>query len=436
MKKKSNYLKHILSLLICTTVWGPVMASGHTDRIIKRDSTQQKKVVFIIVDGIAYDMLISADTPFLDSIAKIGSFTKAYVGGRKNDYSETPTISAVGYNSLLTGTWANKHNVWGNGIENPNYNYPSIFRILKDRAPEKHIAIFSTWLDNRTKLIGEGLPATGNLKMNYAYDGFELDTLNFPHDQQRQFIKHIDKKVAAEAARYIKEAGPDLSWVYLEFSDDVGHIYGDSPQLYDAIRFEDSLVGGIWHSIKEREKSLNEDWLLVVTTDHGRTAKDGKGHGGQTERERSTWIVTNEPDMNSYFNEQVPGIVDIMPTISRFMNLEIVDDITNEMDGTPLIGPVDIFDLHAAKTADNKLKISWDYVGKPEEKASLFLTTTNKYADGGKDDYRKIGEVQISDRCYTISDLPPSETYKIVLRTKNNTINAWWSKNKEQSNKH
>ena len=34
---------------------------------------------------------------------------------------------------MITGTWANKHNVWGNGIENPNYNYWTIFRFLKGK---------------------------------------------------------------------------------------------------------------------------------------------------------------------------------------------------------------------------------------------------------------------------------------------------------------
>lgn len=83
---------------------------------------------------------------------------------RKGGYSETPTISAVGYNSLLTGTWVNKHNVFGNDIKAPNYNYPTIFRLFKNQFPNKKTAVFSTWEDNRTKLIGENLDATGKIK--------------------------------------------------------------------------------------------------------------------------------------------------------------------------------------------------------------------------------------------------------------------------------
>jgi hypothetical protein len=37
----------------------------------------------------------------------------------------------------------------------------------------------------------------------------------------------------------------------------------------------------IWQAIKEREKNFNEDWLIVITTDHGRDVETGKHHGGQ-----------------------------------------------------------------------------------------------------------------------------------------------------------
>ena len=97
--------------------------------------TRQKKALFVIVDGIPADVIEKVATPALDSIAKKGVYMHAYVGGEKGGYSETPTISAVGYNSLLTGTWANKHNVWDNDIAKPNYSYWTIFRFFKNQYP-------------------------------------------------------------------------------------------------------------------------------------------------------------------------------------------------------------------------------------------------------------------------------------------------------------
>ncbi len=425
MKTKNMFLNNTLLVLLGIVI--SQTSFGNT--VQHNDSTAKKKVVFILVDGIAADMLEKAKTPNLDAIATVGHYSKAYVGGKKAGYSETPTISAVGYNSMLTGTWANKHNVWGNSIKNPNYNYPTIFRILKDNHPQKQTAIFSTWLDNRTKLIGEDLAATDHIKMDYAFDGFELDTINFPHDKQRQYIKNIDEKVAQEAARYIKEEGPDLSWVYLEFSDDMGHGFGDSPQLYNAIEFEDALVGNIWKAVVEREKTFNEEWLVIITTDHGRSSEDGKGHGGQSDRERSTWIVTNAKNTNSYFKTQTPAIIDIMPTIQRFMHLNIPTHVGYEIDGIPFIGKVDVANLEATKTPNKQLKLRWKCISNPTKKATVLISPTNNHAKGGVDKYTAVGEVTIGDEEFIVPTVTKSNLYKIVLKAQNNTINTWMLKN-------
>lgn len=190
----------------------------------------QPKAVFIILDGVSADILEKVETPALDAIAAAGGYTRAYTGGIKGSYSQSPTISAPGYNHVLTGVWSYKHHVWDNDIKAPNYHYRNIFRIAKEFKPQLKTAIFSTWLDNRTKLIGERLAAAGNIKFDYAFDGFELNEELFPHDKEKQYIRKIDEHVSAEAARYLREHGPDLSWIYLEYTDDAGHRYGDSPE--------------------------------------------------------------------------------------------------------------------------------------------------------------------------------------------------------------
>lgn len=392
------------------------------------DSNRTKKVVFIIVDGISYDQLQTASTPNIDRISKAGNLTKAYVGGIAEDYRKTPTISAVGYNSLLTGTWANKHNVYGNSIKKPNYSYPSIFRLYKDYNPKGTIGVFSSWLDNRTKLVGDGLDATNRIKVDYSYDGLEYDSINYPHDKYRNFMKLIDVHVAKEASETILEKAPDISWVYLEYSDDIGHGYGDGPYFNAAVTFEDGLIGQIYDAVAQRQKNTNEDWLFVVTTDHGRSAKDGKHHGGQSERERSTWILTNKNNTNSYFKNETPAIVDIYPTITDFLDLNVPKNIKRELDGVSLLKPVAAVNL-SAKIEKETLSVTWKALENKQEKAKIYISTTNLAATKGTDSYTYLGEVALAKESYktTIKGIE-SNFYKVVLETKTTTLNYWINK--------
>jgi predicted AlkP superfamily pyrophosphatase or phosphodiesterase len=295
-----------------------------------------RKAVFILLDGIPADVIEQVPTPMLDEIAKAGGYARAHVGGELGGRTETPTISAPGYMSLLTGTWANKHNVWNNDNQSPNYAYWNIFRIVKTVDASRKTALFSTWLDNRTVLIGEGRPGAGDFRLDHTADGFERDTTAFPHDPAARYIQAIDERVASEAAAYIAANGPDLSWVYLEHTDDVAHANGDSDAFRASVQQADARVGRIWAAVKQRQ-ALGEEWMIVVTTDHGRDARTGKGHGGQSVRERTTWIVTNQSRLDTRFTGGASAIVDIAPSILQHLRITVPAAVSREMDGASFL---------------------------------------------------------------------------------------------------
>ncbi len=391
----------------------------------------KKKVLLVIVDGIPADVIEKQNPPSLSNIKTIGNYTRAYVGGIKDTYSETPTISAVGYNSVLTGIWANKHNVWDNDIKDPNYNYPTIFRYYKESHPKGTVGIFSSWLDNRTKLVGDRFAPTGNIAIDYSDDGLELDTVRFPHDRNKDYMNRIDDSVTVHAANCIKNQAPDLSWVYLEYTDDMGHKFGDSPEFYNAIKLADQRIGQLYQAVQYREKTFHEDWLVVITTDHGRDAKTGKGHGGQSERERSSWIVTNKKNVNEQFNSQYCSIVDIAPTINQFLGVKISEKNQFELDGVPFIGKIDARFVGALKMEQGDMNgylLTWDNISKSKNKAIIWIANSNEIQNGDADQYKQYKKIEVKNKQGTIL-IPLSEfkpgINKIVLQTPNNTLNTW-----------
>lgn len=234
-------------------------------------------------------------------------------------------------------------------------------------------------------------------------------------------MHQIDEEVVKQAANTIQSKAPDLSWVYLEYTDDMGHRYGDSPEFYKAVGMLDTQMGKIWDAITYRKKKFKEDWLIMITTDHGRDERTGKGHGGQSDRQRSTWMVTNYKNLNTYAQYFDMGIVDIMPSIARYVDVKLPESVAQEIDGIPFIGPVSVTDIEA-NYVQNHLDISWKALQKTG-KARIWLATTNNFKTGGKDEYHLLAEVDLTRQHY-LADLKnyPSAFYKIIVEGADNKV--------------
>ena len=233
------------------------------------------KAVFIIVDGVPADMIERLKPPAIGRIAAEGGYSRAYCGGIAGTYCETPTISAVGYNCILTSAWANKHNVWDNSPK-PDYSYWSIFRIAKEQKRDVTTALYSSWTDNRTVLLGEGLPETGDLRIDYVVDGFDLDQKNYPKEKDDLQVYRIDDTVSRAAAAGIREQAPDLSWVYLWYTDDAGHIYGNGDYFDEYVMKADRQIERIWEAVEYREKYFDEEWMVARADLVDRDERSGK----------------------------------------------------------------------------------------------------------------------------------------------------------------
>ena len=372
------------------------------------------------------DQIELLHTPALFDIASKGAYGRAYTGGEIGAYSQTPTISAIGYTNLLTATWYNKHNVGGNDNLDPNYNYWTIFRIAKEQPRDVKTGLYSSWTDNRTVLIGEGKDETGNLKIDYVYDGYDHDKANFPDREKDLHVFDYDEQTSKDAAESIRKDAPDLSWVYLWYTDDAGHIDGNGKYFDEYVRKADAQVARVWDAVKYREANFDEDWMVVVTTDHGR-GENGHGHGGQSDRERTTWISTNGP-VNSHFTDGTLAITDIAPSISRYLGFEIPRDILWEQDGMSFVGEADICDLKTMPY-DDTVELKWRILDSTAS-VTVYAAATNDFRNGGRDEYIRLAGLPAGTSSYVVDlkDLPDSGFYKFVIASPGNHLNRWFRK--------
>ena len=388
-----------------------------------KDESKVRKAVYVIIDGVTAEMIERLQPPAIEEIASEGTFGKCFTGGTVGRYDQTPTISAIGYTNILTATWANKHNVWGNDNLSPNYNYWTIFRIAKEQDREVTTGLFSSWQDNRTVLLGEGKPETGNLEIDYVCDGYDLDYEAFPNKEHDLRIFDIDEHVSKKAAECIRENAPDLSWVYLWYTDDAGHIFGAGETMDEFILLADKQVARIWEAVKYREANFNEEWMVVITTDHGREY-NGFHHGNQSYSERSCWVSTNVKA-----NERLTGgsgaIIDINPSICRFMDFKVPQDVLWEQDGVSFYGDIDIMNMEVEPYGRSVI-LTWDCLN-PSAVVNVWAASANEFNKGGKDEWVKVGEVSAGDSRFVvdITNLPKSDFYKFVLETPRGTLNRW-----------
>lgn len=79
-----------------------------------------------------------------------------------------------------------------------------------------------------------------------------------------------------------------------EHTDHAGHNsgFGNTNEEYIAACKEmDSWGYDIIKTIEARSTYAQEDWLIIIGTDHGGTEY---GHGGQSPMERMTWLSCNK----------------------------------------------------------------------------------------------------------------------------------------------
>ncbi|MBQ8783932.1 MAG: alkaline phosphatase family protein [Clostridia bacterium] len=246
------------------------------------EGKNEKKVLVIGYDGCRTDALTMLDNNASGGISYLLSTGAdaqiAYCGGVNYPAINTQaTSTAPGWCSILTGQWADVHGITDNGIEKSNDHLTILTTLVKDDVIDDS-AFYISWNGH---FNGEN--TTYIQEKNYV-EASALDVTFLDAED--------DNGTVSNAVADISSADcSDFIFTILEHTDHAGHDTGfsiNNPDYQKA--FADAEKDGrtIIDAVEARPTYETEDWLIIITTDHGGY---NTGHGGMTLQERMTFII-------------------------------------------------------------------------------------------------------------------------------------------------
>lgn len=301
---RSRLVGFVLSALLCGCGGGGGGDGSGTavGGSAETPATKTKKVLVIGIDGLRPDALDKADTPHLDALRAEGVYSAR---GQATD----TTWSGSGWSTILHGVWRDKHGVVDNTFAGAKYaQWPDFFTRLEQKAPALVTERIASWSKMQTTM-----PTGADKATNSSGDA---DT--------------VQKAVAALGGN------PDVLFVYFYDVDAAGHASGFHPHsipYVKQIEEVDGQIGTILAALQARPTYAQEDWLVVVTSDHG-GAWDG--HGKDRPEDRTIPMIVSGPSVQGQGGEihPDPAQVDVAPTV--FAHLGIPVDPAWGFDGKPL----------------------------------------------------------------------------------------------------
>ena len=209
-------------------------------------------VILIGVDG-AGSYFKKANIPNIERIFKDGNVNHHVL-------TAEPTISAECWGSMLIGVDPEVHGLTNDIVSTKPYDtesqYPTIFRLLREKYPEACLASFCNWSPINAGIV------EGNLDVIMETGG--------------------DGALTDKICGFVKENKPMFFFIQFDEVDGAGHChqYGSEKHL-EQIGVEDGYIGRIFEAYEKA--GIADSTLFIVTADHGGI---GHSHGGSSDEEK------------------------------------------------------------------------------------------------------------------------------------------------------
>lgn len=245
-----------------------------------------KKALLIVLDGCRSDVM-----PFILG-QKYGIKRVIDAGGLygmygSNTYGAYHCETAPCFASMLTGIWANE----GTGVErNTSMKEVKPLTVISKVAyldTKPSVSVLATW--------------SGHTDIQYKkeFDNLQSNVKSFD-------VKNTENDDVLTATAIEKAKSCDALFCFFDSTDGAGHSFGYGAHVpgYVADLLNANVkIDKILDSVMSRKNYENEDWLILVTTDHG---GQDKTHWEHSPFERLIWVASNKKiDYSVYDNRKL-----------------------------------------------------------------------------------------------------------------------------------
>lgn len=260
------FLALVLLLALAACFKNEVMVVGSPDDVAGDSITTPPagtqiihKVLVIGIDGCRGDAMRTANAPNIHGLLPHAIYSF-------DALTQAPTTDGSGWASMLTGVWSDKNGVKDNSFSGSNFTqYPMIFRYIKQFNPQAHTVSICSW-----DPINDYIVSGADVKINTNDD---------------------DVAVKDSAVARLKNDNPDVMFLNFDGVNQAGDQFGYDttvPAYMQSISKVDGYVGEILQALNARPNVANEDWLIILSSDHGGNAN---GHGSDSYEEKNIFTV-------------------------------------------------------------------------------------------------------------------------------------------------
>lgn len=261
-------------------------------------SDREPKVLIIGVDGLLPAGLDAANAPSIRSLMRNGCWTM-------EASTDAYAISGAGWSNILCGVWPDKHRSPDNSFRSMRYDlYPHVLRRLSDSRPDLTSASITSWGPLDEVMLGNVSPA-----------------IRVFHDYEKDDGDVNCTRAAVEA---MGREDLDLMFLYYADVDTAGHTHGFSPfvpEYVAEIEEVDGMIGRVLSAMLARPTFAREDWLVILTTDHGGSLD--KNHGkNEASNRQIPFIVSGASAARGRFLHTV-NQVDVVATTLEHLGVRV-----------------------------------------------------------------------------------------------------------------